>query len=590
MKNLTLRTRLYFLILIILIPLLALQFVSMYQRYQDTVQSEFRSSQELGEAITAAFNNHLENIWNIEKSISFAIASDLSLQEIRIYLNDLLRDYPLVRVFGWIDADLNILVNTFQEVGGTPLNDRGYIQRILSGEEYIVSDLLKSRTTGQLAYLICRGFWEDEELKGIAFAEVDVTKLGTVFPVTRNRLSSDFGLIDSTGMIIYRSTYPDLSFEHRQLKPDSLARLALQGEIVNLHKFHSSVFGELRMGICLPVKGINWAVFVTDSVDEVIGGIRKDLIHQLCILTGVTLFSVITGLLIMRSFTKPIFALQNATQSLAKGDFSARVTIEGSDELAKTGRIFNHMADWIQELQFSRLKFLQSAAHELRNPMAGIKGVLALIRRKVETGKPLDNILKMLNIIEREVDRLANLLNQIMEAFRSQQGEITIDLEKKAINLVEVVKSAVLPFQTTNEDRSIRLQTEQSELYICGDYDRLEEVFLNLLSNAIKYSPIGTDITVNVKVEDEWAIVAIQDQGIGIPEEQIKKVFDGFYRASNTFPRDPGGMGLGLYISKQIVQRHNGEIWVKNNQTNGSTFYVKLKLTMDREELGWRRC
>lgn len=581
MKNITLKGRLYILILAILIPFLLLQLMGIYSRYQHIVQSELQASEELGEAIKIIFMNHLESLWAVEKKIYLTTQSDLPLEEVDIFLQDLLREYPMVSVFSWVDADLQLTNSTNRLEERRFVGDQQYIQQILQGKDRVVSNLIKREQTGELIYVVARGFWVQGSLQGIALSEVDVSKLKKVFPLERYGKTKDFGLADGNGMIIYQSTNPELSFAERLLTDNSPLHLALGGETVKATRYQSRS-GDLRIGVSIPLEQAKWAVFTSAGLQEVIRDLKNESIKSTLIFISVTLFTLLIGLNGIKKFLRPVLALQGAVQAAAQGDFSARTEIIDSGELAKTGKLFNRMANYIQELQADWVKFIQTAIHELRNPMAGIKGILSLLRRRVETGKPIDNILELLNVMEREVDRLSNLLNQTLEAFRTQQEEIILSLNLQPINLVEVVKLSLRPFEVSTEKKIFTFISIYSEIIILGDFARLEEVFHNLLSNAIKYSPVDSEIEVKIILENDQVIASVKDYGIGIPEEQIYKIFEGFYRASNLPAHDPGGMGLGLYICQQIIQRHDGQIWVENNLSRGSTFFIKLPLYKPR--------
>ncbi len=228
-----------------------------------------------------------------------------------------------------------------------------------------------------------------------------------------------------------------------------------------------------------------------------------------------------------------------------------------------------------QEREQSRTRFLQIAAHELRNPMAGVKAIVSLLKRRVAAGRPLGDLTQQMDVISHEVDRLSALLNEILEAFRLQEGRLTLRSEN--LNLTAVLTSALQPFRASQDQhRFILEQPAPGAAWVLGDATRLEEVFRNLISNAAKYSPDGGDVHIRMELEPGRALVSVTDTGLGIPADQQDKIFQGFFRASNLAGRDPGGMGLGLYICREIIQGHRGRIWVESTEGKGATFYVEL--------------
>lgn len=226
-------------------------------------------------------------------------------------------------------------------------------------------------------------------------------------------------------------------------------------------------------------------------------------------------------------------------------------------------------------LNRTRQRFLQIAAHELRNPMTAVKGVHALIRRHIAAGLPVEGLLPLTEVVEREIDRLSSLLSEMLEAFCVQEGRL--QLKREPVDLAQVLFNALKPFDlVAGKHHFVLERTEAGGLWVLGDFNRLEEVFRNLLGNAVKYSPDGGEIRVSMQVRDDVAIVSVRDNGLGIPADQLENVFEGFFRASNLAGRDPGGMGLGLYICKEIMERHGGRIWAESCEGEGATFYVEL--------------
>jgi len=236
-----------------------------------------------------------------------------------------------------------------------------------------------------------------------------------------------------------------------------------------------------------------------------------------------------------------------------------------------------------KQLENNQRLFLQLSAHELRNPMSSIKGVISLIRQRINRGRPVEEIESLLELQEKEIDRLSHVLNQVLEAFKEQSfqdHELNYNWER--VNLAELVSSLTSAVQAGYSKHRIALNLNGCKhVWVKGDSARLEIVLSNLLNNAIKYTPEGKRIQVSLHKEDKRAIIAIRDEGVGIPEEHLAQIFDSFYRAVSTEEvpeKAKEGMGLGLYISKEIVNRHGGRLWARNNSDEGCTFYVELPI------------
>ena len=232
----------------------------------------------------------------------------------------------------------------------------------------------------------------------------------------------------------------------------------------------------------------------------------------------------------------------------------------------------------VEERERNQTKLLQIAAHELRNPMAGIKGILSLINRRINLGKPVENIKQLNQTIEQEINRLSKLLDEVIEALRVKEGRLIF--RRQRVNLIEVINAALTPFTATQDQNQHRFTLEgniESDIWVSGSSNRLEEVIRNLLTNAVKYSNINTEISIKVTLQNNRVLITIQDQGLGIPNTQLQKIFEGFYRATNIEAKnDPGGLGLGLYICQDIIHHHGGRIWAESEEGNGATFFVQL--------------
>ncbi len=220
-----------------------------------------------------------------------------------------------------------------------------------------------------------------------------------------------------------------------------------------------------------------------------------------------------------------------------------------------------------------RRRFVQIAAHEFRNPMAGVKGTLGLVRDRIASGRPIRSPEDLLDMMEREVNRLAELADGILDAFHTEDPSCPFDLVP--YDLREAVQAALGPFKAAGT-RSFAVDLGKDPAPVNGDVERLAQVFRNLLSNAVKYSSPGSTVGVRLRREQACLRVTVWDHGIGIPAQDLPLVFKDFFRASNLKGRDPGGMGLGLQLCRHIVDRHLGRIWLESVENLGTRVHVSL--------------
>jgi signal transduction histidine kinase len=236
----------------------------------------------------------------------------------------------------------------------------------------------------------------------------------------------------------------------------------------------------------------------------------------------------------------------------------------------------------------ARDELLSIVSHDLKNPLATVKGFAQLLRRRVaridspETTRILDGLDK----IDLATTRMSKQIAELLDATRLNAGQ-PLDLDHQPTNLVALVRQVVVECQQTTQSHTIQLLAPDEDLI--GDYDpaRLERVFANLLQNAVKYSPQGGAITVEIAREDDhggsWATIAVSDQGIGIPADDLPQIFERFHRAGNAAGQIQG-TGIGLSSARQIVEQHSGTISVASQEDVGSTFTVRLPLETTSSE------
>jgi signal transduction histidine kinase len=226
------------------------------------------------------------------------------------------------------------------------------------------------------------------------------------------------------------------------------------------------------------------------------------------------------------------------------------------------------------QLEELRAEFIATASHELRTPLAAVYGAAQTLRRHDfaldESGRE-----RFVSLIVEESERLARIVNQILLANQLEVGGIDLVTEPfEAAELLERVAEAArtyAPAQITFD-----VQAPESPSPVAADKDRVRQILVNLVENAIKYSPDGGRIQLGVEPTEETALFRVVDEGLGIPAEEQRRIFEKFYRLDPDMTQGIGGTGLGLYICRELVERMGGRIWVESQEGMGSTFFVEL--------------
>lgn len=254
----------------------------------------------------------------------------------------------------------------------------------------------------------------------------------------------------------------------------------------------------------------------------------------------------------------------------------AELLTERASLAIENARLYTEQVEARHKLEdLSRLKdeFLSIASHELRTPVTSIKGYTQLAKTLIKEGD-LDTSEEYLDIALDQIDRMSRLILELLDVSRIETGRL--EIRREPIPWSNFVRDAVHRHHTAVSDRRFHISIPDDYKFVHGDRDRLEQVLGNLLENAVKYSPDGSDITVTVDDRVDSLVTAVCDRGIGIPADELAQVFERFHRGRHVSSTNYGGLGLGLYITKQIIERHGGTIWVESKEGHGTTFFFSL--------------
>jgi signal transduction histidine kinase len=468
-------------------------------------------------------------------------------------------------------------------VPNAPSAKEDCFKRIQSGQDSVISNLSVDSRSGQMMVLVCRAVRDSDQLLGVLLAGVDIKEMARQVMTIHEGKPGISVLSDTTGRIVARSIPTNVDYGHRLIRDDNgpvLKALATQRDTF-VPSYHFYVDGVKRLGATVFVPELGWTVSETVPHDQLYASAWRIFNRDIGILLMSSLLAILLGLWLARDILRPLSSLKSATEELANGNLSARSLVIGNDELAITAQTFDQMAEKIERLEQERARLIQVAAHELRNPLAGVKGILGLLRLRITKGKPAQELLHVIDTADHEIDRTTSFLNEFVDTFRIQHRQLTLAVNR--VDLQVLLANVLKPFSLDESTKHPLVfdTVPAASVFTNGDRNKLEQVFRNLVENAIKYSPVGGQITVSLLADSSFATVRISDSGIGIPKNEIPHVFDTFFRGSNVRSHDPGGAGLGLYICHEIVTLHHGDIWVESTEGCGSTFSVRLPLAQN---------
>jgi len=228
----------------------------------------------------------------------------------------------------------------------------------------------------------------------------------------------------------------------------------------------------------------------------------------------------------------------------------------------------------VRRLETVRRDFISNVSHELRTPLASLKALTETLRDgALEDPKAAH---RFLGRIETEVDALTQMATELLELSRIESGQVP--LQRKAVPAAALLLSAAerMRAQVERAGLVLRLDTAQDMTEVLADPPRMEQVLVNLIHNAVKFTPPGGEVILAAQTEADFVRFSVRDSGVGIPADDLERIFERFYKADRA--RSGGGTGLGLSISRHLVEAHGGRIWAESNEGDGSTFYFTIPI------------
>ncbi|WP_405818322.1 HAMP domain-containing histidine kinase [Streptomyces sp. NBC_01390] len=285
---------------------------------------------------------------------------------------------------------------------------------------------------------------------------------------------------------------------------------------------------------------------------------------------GVALAVVAVALLLSRAVLRPVRAMTVAAKGLGEGDLGRRVPVSGRDEIAQLGGAFNRMADSIQAGEERQRRLTGDIAHELRTPLANLRGYLEALRDGVVEPTP-----ELLESLHREALLQQRIVDDLQDLALAEAGALTY--HPTDVDLRDLLEAGRRAHLAQAEAAGVALRVDApAAVHVTADTDRLRQVVGNLVGNALRATPVGGSVTLTVAPRGELAVVEVRDTGKGIAAEDLPHLFDRFWRADVSRGRATGGSGLGLSIARQIVTDHRGTIDVRSEVGAGTTFTIVL--------------
>jgi signal transduction histidine kinase/ActR/RegA family two-component response regulator len=528
---------------------------------------------------------------------ALAAADGVRAERVRAALAAIARTSPAFEHVALIDPAGSVIALEPLELERSQLRpDRGYavwFQQAVRERRTVVSDLVLSVTTGHPTVVIATPLLHDgQQLVGVLAGALRLAELSRLGPTSR-RPSSRYGLLtDRRGLVIAHEARPEYVRYQTDLTALAPVRAALAGT-AGAGRFRDPLTRTEQFGAWVPMPGTGWAILQVEPVAAAFAPIER--LSRVLGWTTAAVAVLLGGLAFayVRPLVSRIHELAARAERISMGGAGGAVPVAARrDELDQLAAAFNRMSAGLaarDEALRARLdelaranrrlaqaneakdRFVAMLGHELRNPLGAIASAAEVLRL---VGSTDDTASRSQEIIARQVGHLTRMVDDLLDASHLASGRVV--LQREPVNLAECVTRALAALRTSRL-AGHQVTWQSTAAWVKADATRLEQVATNLLVNAVKYTPVGGRIAVSVAAEDDWAVLQVADDGIGIPADLLPRVFDLFVQGDREPHRSPGGLGLGLTVVRRLVELHGGRVEARSEGPGtGACFTVRL--------------
>ena len=346
---------------------------------------------------------------------------------------------------------------------------------------------------------------------------------------------------------------------------------ALQGNVSTYSVYKEGAFHSSAAQPVLYRNQVIGAVYVYEYDTQQASLLENLQDNLLSISIGVALLVLTLSAAVSRSITRRLESLQTAIRGVREGAYNQRAILSGHDEFTQIAGESNDLVDRLQETESARRQFVSDASHELKTPLAAIR----LLTDSILQNENIDNdtAREFVSDIGQEAERLSRITEDLLRLTRLDSG---VTEAPSRIRVGPVLDRVVRMLRPVADEKEIEVRTIGGDAVVIATEGELHQILYNLAENAIKYNRQGGFVCIRVSEDTEITTITVEDNGIGIPAEDLTHVFERFYRVDKARSRAAGGTGLGLSIVRDTVSRRGGDIWAENIPEGGTRFVVKL--------------
>ena len=397
-------------------------------------------------------------------------------------------------------------------------------------------------------------------------------------PMTFNRIM----ITGPTGLVLYDTEEVGNARGHYALLWEITTALRDTGNDVFRCEYRDGAFRSWAVAPVVYRNMVIGAVYLHERDTEqasLLLGIQNNLRNISFMICAVAL---VMSVIVSGAITRRIAALLRAIRIVREGEYGHRVVIKGGDELSQLAGEFNELTGRLQTTEEVRRRFVSDASHELKTPLASIRLLTDSI---LQTGDMDPATVKdFVSDIGEEAERLTRISEKLLTLTRMDSAVVVAEVPVDVKRVVEKVEHMLTPLADEGE---VTVETDlQEDCMVLATEDDLYQIAFNLMENAVKYNLPGGSVTVTLRGAGDLVTLTVEDTGVGIPEEDLGKVFDRFYRVDKARSRAAGGTGLGLSIVRDTVRQHGGAVTVRRRESEGTCFEVAFPRWYGEEKGG----
>ncbi len=388
---------------------------------------------------------------------------------------------------------------------------------------------------------------------------------------------------DASGGILLADSRVEPGYLAGNVPQEILTTLSYEGA-QSFYDQLGGVFASKHLTYSVPISdadgGFVGAVFVSSpsaGLDTLIETMVKTIIMT-CL--WVMLAALVAVYFISEKIIDPLKQMSSVAKKFAAGKFDVRVPVKGRDEVAELATAFNNMAGSLAGVEDMRRTFLANVSHDLRTPMTTISGFIDGI---IDGAIPKEKHEYYLEVIRGEIRRLSRLVITLLDITRIQAGERKFN--KTAFDICEMARLILISFEQKIDEKHLDVEFEckQDSMTVYADRDAIHQVLYNICDNGVKFSREGGKYRISILERERKVYVSVYNEGIGIPAEELPFVFERFYKSDKSRGLDKAGVGLGMYITKTIIDAHDEEIFVKSVYGENCEFVFTLPYTPEAD-------